>query len=239
MNRRKWHIGLLGIVTAIAVSLGLLQGHRASTAVAQSPAPSPIPSLSQPSPAPSPAAAPADPGAAPAPTAVLTPLPVPPAAAPEPEFEPFPVSGNYEDQSGLFSVGILEGFTVSQAGAAPLFEAGDGNVAYTVSVAPIDFSTTPTSLSNEALVRVAERIFGRGEGFRIQSIQPTANNSTLMEWVGSLTVGGQTQPMRGSIVARQADSSVVLLLVAATEIGAESLPSVTGTLAESLEIAQG
>lgn len=244
MIRRKWLVGVLGFVSAIAVSLVLFQGHSSSTAVAQSPAPapSPIPSLSEPSPAPSPAAspaAPADPAAAPAPTAAPSPLPVPPAAVTELEFESLPLAGNYEDDSGLFQVGILEDFTVSSAGAAPLFESGNGNVAYTVAVAPIDFSATPTGLSSEALVRVAERIFGRGEGFRIQSVEPTLNNGTLMEWVGSLTVGGQTQPMRGSIIARQAGSNVVLLLVAATETGAETLTSVTGTLAESLEIAQG
>lgn len=249
MIRRKWFVGVLGFVSAIAVSLVLFQGHQSSIAVAQSPAPapSPIPSLSEPSPAPGPAAspaAPADPAAAPtptapAPTAAPSPLPVPPAAVTELEFEPLPLAGNYEDNSGLFQVGILEDFTVSNAGAAPLFESGDGNVAYTVAVAPIDFSATPTGLSSEALVRVAERVFGRGEGFRIQSAEPTLNNGTLMEWIGSLTVGGQTQPMRGSIIARQAGSNVVVLLVAATETGAETLTSVTGTLAESLEIAQG
>ncbi len=244
MIRRKWLVGILGFVSAIAVSLVLFQGHQSSIAVAQSPAPapSPIPSLSEPSPTPSPAASPAaptDPAAAPAPTAAPSPLPVPPEAVTELEFEPLPLAGNYEDDSGLFEVGILEDFTVSSAGAAPLFESGDGNVAYTVAVAPIDFSATPTGLSSEALVRVAERVFGRGEGFRIQSVEPTLNNGTLMEWVGSLTVGGQTQPMRGSIIARQAGSNVVLLLVAATETGAETLTSVTGTLAGSLEIAQG
>ncbi|MGP1387678.1 MAG: hypothetical protein ACTS2F_29340 [Thainema sp.] len=240
MIRRQWLVGVLGFVTAIAVSLGLLQGHSSSTAVAQSPAPapSPIPSLSAPSPAASPTA-PADPAATPAPTAAPTPLPVPTEPVVELEFEPLPLSGNYEDDSGLFQVGILEGFTVSRAAAAPLFESGDGHIAYTVAIAPIDFSTTPTDLSNEALVRVAERVFGRGEGFRIQSVEPTANNGTLMEWLGSLTVGGATQPMQGSIIAQQAGSNVVLLLIAATDTGAETLTSVTGTLAESLEIAQG
>lgn len=241
MNRRNWLIGILAFVTAIAVSLGLLQGHSSSTAVAQSPAPSPIPSLSEPTPAPSPSA-PADPTApaSPAPTVAPAPLPVPAAPTVEPEFEPLPLSGNYEDESGLFQVGILEGFTVNKAGAAPLFEASDGNVAYTVAIAPIDFNSTPRNLSNEALVRVTERVFGRGEGFRIQSVgSTTANGGVPMGWIGSLTVGGKTQPMQGSIIARQAGSNVVLLLVAATESGAETLTSVTGTLAESLEIAQG
>jgi hypothetical protein len=201
----------------------------ASPAPEASPSPSPAAS---PSPEASPAAE-----ASPSPEASPTPIPIetPPAVV-IPDIEPLPISGTYSDDAEVFEIAILEEFTVSSAGSAPLFESPDGNLAYTVVVVPVDFDASPEPLPPDALVEVAQEVFERGEGFRTTGFQPGPEGGAIIDWLGRLTIGGQAQPVGGQIIARQSDNNVVLLLITATEPAAEILPAATATLAASLQL---
>ena len=126
------------------------------------------------------------------------------------------VGGSFEDSQGRFQIGILEGFTVSSANGSPLFQAVDGRLAYTVAVAPLPKADSPDA----ALVRAAQRTFGQGEGFVTGDVRSIPGGGVRFNWTGRLSQGAAApQPITGKIFARQRDSEVFLLLVAATEAG--------------------
>jgi len=155
-----------------------------------------------------------------------------------PETEP-PVNipevvNQYNDAMGRFKVGILDTYQVSSVGPTPLFEAPDGSIAYTVIALP-----APDRVTDITLIQAATDLFQRGEGFQVVRTRSTTAGLSL-NWTGSLTIGGQTQPMQGSILVQQTeqtpDNTVVALLIAATDAGAEQLPAVMDTLGQSLEL---
>lgn len=175
----------------------------------------------------------------PTPTASPSPLPPPPtptAPATTPmetlSVQPLPLGGNYVDKQGRFQVGILEGFQVSSVGDSPLFESPDGNLAYTVVVRP---RVTNRRLTEATLAQIAIETFQRGEGFQTGEFVPLFWGGVRIPWMGSLTVGRNTQLMSGVILSSQPENDVVMLLIAATEMGSDRLPAAVSALATSLQ----
>ncbi len=172
---------------------------------------------------------------APPPTLPIAPPVPPPVILPAPSL---PISGSYRDPGDRFQIAILDGYRVSSVGNAPLIEASDGRLAYTiVTVArPPISAPQPALMTSNEFVQMAREMFQRGEGLQITEFQPLAQGGVQMFWNGTLTIGGRAQPMQGAIVAQQAPANVFLLLVAATEIGAEQVPDAIATLVSSLEL---
>ncbi|PSN17697.1 hypothetical protein C7271_16365 [filamentous cyanobacterium CCP5] len=142
------------------------------------------------------------------------------------------VSGSYSDPQEQFQVGILSDFSVSTVGGAPLLQNPDGSLAYTVVVEPLAAGTAP--LPEVELLRVAQAIFGAGEGFQTQGFQAVAGGLEIA-WSGQFTQAG-VQPVQGTILAKQQGEAIYLLLVAATEAGVEQLAPATDLLANSLTV---
>lgn len=154
--------------------------------------------------------------------------------APPPELAPtLPmVSGAYRDADGQFEIGILSGYEVSTAGSAPLFQAPDGSLAYTVVVSPAE-----PGASNVALEEVAERVFGQGEGFTTSGLQSLPGGGLQIDWRGQLSQGNAPpQPISGKIFAKQRGSDVFLLMVAATGAGAPQVGDAIATLGSTLKV---
>lgn len=165
------------------------------------------------------------------------PLPPVPQLTESPSVLTLPLSGDYQDPGDRFQVGILEGYKVSSIGNAPLIESGDGSLAYTVVVLPqVNGQPFDQFVTDAALAQAAQQVFQRGEGFQTTGFQTVVQGGTLISWTGSLTIGGQTQPIEGVILARQAAGTIFLLLVAATETGVDQVSSAIATLANSLQI---
>lgn len=156
-------------------------------------------------------------------------------AQPEPE----PViaaafEGTYGDPQERFEIGILPGFSLQTIGGTPLFQNSDGSLAYTVVVEPLaDEAAAP--LPEVQLLRIAQSVFGEGEGFQTQDFQSAAGGLAIA-WTGQLTAGTAAEPVRGQLLAKQQGQAVYLLLVAATEAGAEQVESAIATLADSLTV---
>jgi len=179
-----------------------------------------------PSPAPSPT-----PQASPSPTP--TPTPAPPPPEPEPAVDPLPLSGSaYQDPRGQFEVGILQDYNVGFAGNSPLIEAPDGNLAYTVVARPRE-SDRP--LPDSSLAQIAIETFERGEGFDPGAFQSAGDGEIRMPWTGSLKIGANTQPIAGSILVRQVGDRILILLVSATEAGAENIDAAIAALSDTLQ----
>ncbi|NET36681.1 MAG: hypothetical protein F6K19_32415 [Cyanothece sp. SIO1E1] len=189
----------------------------------------------------------ATPAAPPAADAVAPPPPAPkPLASPPPEVAPtaeiatLPLSGDYLDPQARFQVGILDGYTTSSAANSPLFEAADGNLAYTVVVVPVIPDQPLIPVSDAALAQAAQDVFQRGEGFQATGFQLDPEGGIQISWTGSLTIGGKSQPMQGQILARQSlkasNRNIFLLLVATTESGQEQVPAAIATLGNSLQL---
>lgn len=125
------------------------------------------------------------------------------------------MSGNFEDAQGRFQIGIFEGYQVSRAGSAPLLQAPDGSLAYTVAIAPLP---SGAAMATEAdLVQVSQETFGQGEGFTTGDVQAIPGGGLRINWTGRLSQGAAPpQPMVGKIFARQRGSEAFLLMVAAT-----------------------
>ncbi|WP_198805178.1 hypothetical protein [Leptolyngbya sp. BL0902] len=125
------------------------------------------------------------------------------------------IAGNFDDPQGRFQVGIFEGYRVSRVGSAPLIEAPDGSLAYTVVITPLPRGA---EMATEAdLVQVTQQTFGSGEGFATGDVQAIPGGGIRINWTGQLSQGGAApQPMTGKIFARQRDSEAFLLMVAAT-----------------------
>jgi hypothetical protein len=145
------------------------------------------------------------------------------------------VSGRFEDPQGRFQIGILDGYQVSTVGGAPLLQAPDGRLAYTVAVSPLP--PGETSLSEAELVTLAETTFSQGEGFLAGNPQPLVGNGVRLSWTGRMTQGSSPpQPISGQIYARQRGDSVYVLLVAATEAGAAQVSDAIAALGSSLTV---
>ena len=178
-----------------------------------------------PQPSPSPAASPS-----PSPT----PEPPPP---PIPQVEPLPLSNNnYKDPQGRFQVGILDGYNVGFVGNFPLIESPEGNLAYTVVVKPRE---SDRQLPNASLAQIAIETFERGEGFTPGSYQELGTNSVRLPWTGTLRIGSKTQPIQGSILARQIGNNIFLLLVSATEEKTSEIDAAIAALSDTLKPVEG
>jgi len=188
-----------------------------------------------PTPVPEPTGSPAP--TADRPAADLAPLPLPERADDLPAVTPLPVTNTYIDANARFRVGIVQGYRVSPLAGSVLIEAPDGVLAYTVVVQPVQrevFDQQP--LDNFALAQVARTAFARGEGFSSSAIPvdlPTGG--VQVNWSGSLTIAGQTQPVQGVILARQTGSDVLLLLIAAAQGGIEQIPNAVAALVDTFQ----
>ncbi len=142
------------------------------------------------------------------------------------------VSGTFQNAEGQFEVGILEGYEVSTAGSAPLFQAPDGSLAYTVVVSPAAPEAT-----NADLVQLAVQTFGQGEGFTPTKQQALPGGGLQLNWTGQLSQGGgPPQSIAGQIFAKQRGRDVFLLMVAATEAGADQVGDAIATLGSTLKV---
>jgi hypothetical protein len=204
------------------------------------PSPSPTPTTltisPTASPTPNPTASPtANPTASPTPGLLPPPVAAPnipqiPTAPTMPAAPPLPTAGEYQDPSGRFRVAILQGFTMTPIAGTALMEAKDGSLAYTTLAQPAPASF----MTPDMLAEIAKTTFQKGEGFQIGSQQPIPGGLRL-DWNGELTIGGQTQPVNGIIVAKPAGTQVLLLLITATEKGAEKVPNAAAALIDSLQ----
>ncbi|MBE9030073.1 hypothetical protein IQ266_10070 [filamentous cyanobacterium LEGE 11480] len=186
-------------------------------------------------PTPSPTAVPS-PGASPLPLPGGLPtqtFPLAPPVTPIPAAKPLPTAGEFSDPSGRFRIAILEDYRVSSIGDAVLIENKTGALAYTALAQP----ATGGLLAPENLAEIAKTVFQRGEGFQAGSSQQIPGGAQL-DWSGSLTIGGNTQPVNGVIIAKPTGTQVLLLLIAATESGANQVPNAAATLIDSFQAIQ-
>ncbi|WP_413163370.1 hypothetical protein ACL6C3_28745 [Capilliphycus salinus ALCB114379] len=178
-----------------------------------------------PKPTPTPAASPA-----PQPSPSPQPTPTPP---PTPQVEPLPLSNNnYKDPQGRFQVGILDGYNVGFVGNFPLIESPEGNLAYTVVVKPRESSR---QIPNASLAQIAIETFERGEGFTPGSYQELGTASVRVPWTGTVRIGSKVQPIQGSILARQINNNIFLLLVSATEEKTSEIDAAIAALSDNLK----
>jgi hypothetical protein len=241
--KRKWLIGWFAIAVVVFTAV---------SSIAQTPSPSPTGEIGVPvapipvdpslptnrppiptaSPSPSPTASPrVSPTAAPViPVAPIVPSPLPAA----PTAPPLPVSGDYKDPNNRFIIGILQGYKVSPLAGTVLIEAPDGNLAYSVLAQPqSQLGILGGVVPNEALVTAAQNAFRQGEGFQIGEVR-SIPGGVQIDWTGNLTIGGNPQPVGGVILARQANNSVLLVLIAATNAGGDRVLGAASALSNSL-----
>ncbi|HEY9814632.1 MAG TPA: hypothetical protein V6D20_02325 [Candidatus Obscuribacterales bacterium] len=243
MKRTQWFIGLIGLTAAVMI---LLQGQPWYLPVyAQDPAPAPTPeTVSEEAPAAEevPEAA----GEAPAPVAEEaatdeSPEAATPATAAEespasPEATTLPAPSlalaeeGYQDPGQRFQVGLLADYTQTMLAGVPIFESPDGTLAYTVALRP---RATDVDLNAGALSQVAIDTFRTGEGLQVGAFEPVTDGARL-PWTGTLTMGRNTQPMQGVMLARQVPGRVLLLLIAATAEAADQVEAVYATLEPTL-----
>lgn len=239
MKRNRWLSWSLTIVVVVGMAIGTHAWsnlfHPLSPAQAQSPRPTVSPGSSAPRPTetPTPGAIPSVPVAPSIPTAP---------AAPASTAPPAQLGGTYSDPTGRFQVGVLRNYKVSPLSGSVLIESPDGNLAYTV-VAQSQPLGNPIGLiagydNSESLAKIATAVFQRGEGFQPGPARPEAGGGAVMDWNGSLTIGGNSQPMRGVILVRPETENILLLLIAATQAAESQVPGALSALANSLEPVQ-
>ncbi len=145
----------------------------------------------------------------------------------------------YSDPAGRFQVGIRQGYKTSPLAGTVLVEAPDGNLAYTVvaQAQPNDspLSLTPSFANTEVLGKIATTIFQRGEGFQPGPPQPESGGGIVMNWSGSLTIAGKSQPTGGVVLVRPTNQYILLALVVATEAGAGQVQGTVAAIADSLK----
>ncbi len=240
MTKRIWLTALATLTFILAMLCGY--GLRAQEPLpATTPAPAdavpvaPLPGsateYNPPTPSPSPTVMPIVPTASPtvSPTVLPTQSPVP--VAPLPAATPLPTSGEFVDPGGRFRVAILQDYRVTSIGDAVLIERQDGTLAYTALAQPV---LGGGLIAPDALAEIAKTVFQRGEGFSPGAAQPIPSGVQI-DWNGSLTIGGNTQLVNGLIVAKPTGANVLLLLIAATESGAETIPNAAAALIDSLQ----
>jgi hypothetical protein len=144
------------------------------------------------------------------------------------------VSGLYEDPQGNFQVGILEGYAVSTVVGSPLFQRGDGSLAYSVVKVPLN-SETP--LTDIGLAEVAQQTLGRGEGFQTLTGNPLPGGGLQIIWTGRLTQGAAPpQPVSGTVLVKQQGAQAYVLAVSALESAVPQVPQVVSVLLDTLKI---
>lgn len=240
--KRHWLIGCFAIAILLFTTI---------SSIAQTPSPSPTGEIGVPvapipvdpslpanrppipttSPSPSPRTSPtASPAASPIPIAPTTPAPLPAA----PTAPALPVSGDYKDPNGRFVVSILKDYKVSPLAGTVLIESPDGNLAYTVLAQPqTQLGVAGSVIPSEALVTAAQNAFRQGEGFQTGEVR-SISGGVQIDWTGNLTIAGATQPVGGVILARQANNSVLLVLIAATQAGGDRVLGAATTISNSL-----
>ncbi len=261
MKKRIWFtaLALCTILVALICGHGLptvAQAPDTPNAVPIAPLPGSATEYKPPTPSPSPTAILIKPTASPtgspttgpatAPTPTVTPTALPGIAVPVPNLplvpiappplpvaDPLPTAGEYQDPSGRFRVAILKDYKVIPIAGAVMMESRDGSLAYTTLTQPAPASY----LTPETLGEIAKNTFKQGEGFRPGVPQPIPGGVRL-DWSGDLTIGGQTQPVNGVIVAKPTGAQVLLLLIAATEKSAGSVPNAAAALTDSLQAMQ-
>jgi hypothetical protein len=135
---------------------------------------------------------------------------------------------------------VLQGYKVSPLAGSVLIESPDGRLGYTV-VAQAQPLNEPIGIrfqsENELdlLSKAAIAVFQRGEGFQPGPPRPEAGGGIVMDWTGTLTIGGQAQPIGGVILVRPNIRSILMTLIAATQAGANQVPGATAAIANSLE----
>jgi hypothetical protein len=134
-----------------------------------------------------------------------------------------------ENEAETADRGPLQPYKVGTSAGIPLIESPDGNLAYTVIVQPL---ATDRTLSNEELAEIAIEEFKRGEGFSPDEFRPVATGEVLVPWTG---IFNNQTPMQGTILVRQRDRSVYLLLISATDVAASKLDPAIALLFETLE----
>jgi hypothetical protein len=237
---RGWliRVAVLAAILVVTVSSfvnGLSNSLGGERAIAQSPSPT-----ESPSPAPSPTLAPAIPGSsAPIPQISIPPAASPSPAAPASTAPPAELSGTYTDPANRFKVGILKGYKASPLAGSVLIEANDGQLAYAV-VPQSQPLGNPIGLSlgydnSESLAKVALSALQRGEGFQPGPPRTEAGGGAILDWTGSLTLGGNSQPVGGVVLMRPSSKTILLLIVTATQPGANRIPTAVSALANSLE----
>lgn len=170
------------------------------------------------------------PNAFPTPVPSLMPSLIIPNTAP-----PLPIAGKHTDPAKRFEIGLLRGYQVTPLGDSVLIESPDGRLAYTVlSQTAGQLGLVSGSVTLDNLAQIARNALQRGEGFQSEAPQSIVNG-IQMNWTGQLTIGGKTQPVKGIIMAKPGNNSVLLLTIAATEAGAADLPGAIAALGESLQ----
>jgi len=245
--------GLIGIAFAAFIgftTVGQIIGHLAPT-VAQAEPPILTPSALPASPATPPTATPSVrptvkasptplativPAIPTVPLAPISPVPVVP-IVPASIAPPLPVSGDYKDPNGRFKVAILKDYAVSPLAGSMLIESKDGSLAYTVLVrsqGELALQNGNATFINDALAKIAQTAFQQGEGFQVGQWQAIPNGIKL-DWTGSLTIAGKSQPVSGIILVRQLPKDVAMILIAATETATGRVPGVISALVDSLQ----
>jgi hypothetical protein len=241
--QRNWWIGL---AIAMFIAATLTQSDWVGLSRAQAEPPTAFPSLPA-SPAVPPTAVPVAPLPTISPTAAPVPtnpsLPVAPLVVPSPPVSPasiappLPVSGEYKDPEGRFKVGILQNYKVSPLAGSVLIESPDGSLAYTVLVrsqGQLALQNGTATFVNDALAKIAQTAFQQGEGFQPGQWQAIPGGIKL-DWTGSLTIAGKSQPIGGTILVRQLPTDVAMILIAATQSAAGQVPGAISALVDSLQ----
>lgn len=169
------------------------------------------------------------------PIAPVSPVPVVP-IAPASVAPPLPISGEYKDSNGRFKIAILKDYAVTPLAGSALVESRDGSLAYTVLVrsqGELALNGTTTFI-NDALAKIAQTAFRQGEGFQTGQWQAIPGG-IKMDWTGSLTIAGKSQPMSGVILVRQLPTDVAMILIAATESAVGQVPGAVSALVDSLQ----
>ncbi|HTL88121.1 MAG TPA: hypothetical protein VL134_01885 [Leptolyngbya sp.] len=242
--KRSWLIGCFALAVLLFTTF---------SSIAQTPSPSPTGEIGVPvSPIPVDPSLPANrpplPAASPSPSPTASPKPSPGATPPlipiAPSISPalpaaptaplLPVGGDYKDPNNRFIVAILKDYKVTPIAGTVLIEAPDGNLAYSVLAQPqSQLGVLGGVIPNEALTTAAQNAFRQGEGFQTGEVRSIPGGVQL-DWTGNLTIAGQTQPVGGVILARQAQDSILLVLIAATNAGGDRVLGAASTLSNSL-----
>jgi hypothetical protein len=128
----------------------------------------------------------------------------------------------------------LRDYKVSPLAGTVLIESPDGNLAYSVLAQPqSQLGVVDSIIPNEALVTAAQNAFRQGEGFQTGEVR-SIPGGVQIDWTGNLTIAGATQPVGGVILARQANNSVLLVLIAATEAGGSRVLGAATTISNTL-----
>ena len=145
------------------------------------------------------------------------------------ETSPLPL---FEDPGQQYSIALLDGFKPYSVSGKSILESFDGNVAYSVIVAPTLLEPSAL-LTDAALAQMAQVIFQQGEGFIAKNFQSLDQGGIKINWTGQITVR-KAQPLSGTIFAQQFGKEVFLLMIAATEEGQDALTQAIAILPSSL-----